>query len=789
MANGDTRPRHFFLNEEHELATLTDAGGGQNPNFAPIDWQQKSLVLRRSFDIAAAYAVRVRDPSAKAHRFLLAAPASLTKHSTSKQAQSTGGKVSFVPSFGGKQANVLTKLSMDLLSVDAGGNATVHVPASKVPQLQAKLDDLANASTREKFRWVNIGEFQSVDWSRRVDTSWLETIRADEVEEVHLRFQPVLPRSEIQAVLEAIRAELKEAEQLHRTGRDFSGRYWCIGKMKRATIRRLAEQYPSLQSLHPRLSTPIAGAAVRRGLLARPIRSPIVDLTTLPTIGLFDTGIPEDHRVLRPYIRNRYKDPDMGAELQVRGDHGSQVGSVLVFGRAAFHGQPDPNEMPPPTCRIFDMLGGWTRRHAEVPDELWDRAIDGVIATADDIRVFNISLGGQRAQTLRAIELQEKLRYLQDLDNHAFARDVLLVFAAGNSREGVAPGVRYPRHLDEDAWQLGVLAWNFNGLVVGAHVEPLAPRGIVREVGAPSPFSLVGPGQLSTPVPTFSASGGDATDDYHFAPSSGVWAFDANGALKDCVGTSYAVPLVAREAAFAFRDLAQYCPDARPFAATIRAWLTLVARRPEFRGGLEKLAKRTLGKGFPSSDRIRTADPQRAVFIWQTILESAGSIARVAVPVPQQWLQRAAAPKLRLVLSWLTPVNAALTETWACRKIGAQLRVGDDPGLPALRTGPGAVGAYPVSDRTFEIAWQQLQDAQQVPSNDLWSLSVSYEDLGPAPAGMEFTAQQRVGVAIELWDDSDAAVSPQAMVQALNIPAMNRLSVLQAPIQVPIVVR
>jgi hypothetical protein len=159
------------------------------------------------------------------------------------------------------------------------------------------------------------------------------------------------------------------------------------------------------------------------------------------------------------------------------------------------------------------------------------------------------------------------------------------------------------------------------------------------------------------------------------------------------------------------------------------------------------------------------------------------------VPVPQQWLQRAAAPKLRLVVAWLTPVNAALTETWACRKIGAQLRVGDDPGLPALRTGPGAVGAYPVNDRTFEIAWQQLEDAQQVPSNDLWSLSVSYEDLGPAPAGMEFTAQQRIGVAIELWDENDAAVSPQAMVQALDIPAMNRLSVLQAPIQVPIVVR
>jgi hypothetical protein len=137
----------------------------------------------------------------------------------------------------------------------------------------------------------------------------------------------------------------------------------------------------------------------------------------------------------------------------------------------------------------------------------------------------------------------------------------------------------------------------------------------------------------------------------------------------------------------------------------------------------------------------------------------------------------------------LTPVNAALTSTWACRKVGAQLRPGTDAKLPALRTGPGAVGAYPVSDREFDISVPQLKQAKQEPTEDLWSLSVSYEELGPAPAGMEFTTQQRVGVAIELWDASETPVSPQPAVQSLNIPGMLRLSVLQNPLQVPIVVR
>jgi len=684
---------------------------------------------------------------------------------------------------------VLTKLGMDLLGVDRDGTATVHVPASRVPQMQAKLDELASASAREKFRWINIGEFQPIHWSRRLDAEWLDTISPQQLAEVHLRFQPVLPRVEVQSVLEMLRSELEPGEQLVRAGRDFSGRYWCLARIRREAIRRIAEEYPSLQSLHPRLSTAIAGSSVRRIGQPRAARPPSVDPSLLPTIGLFDTGVPPDHPILKPYVRNRYVDPDMSNELEPNGDHGSQVASTLVFGRTNFSGDPDPNAMPAPTCRIFDMLGGWTLRKAEVPDELWDRAIDGVLGTAPDVRVFNISLGGSRAETLRPKELEEKLRYLQDLDNHAFARDVLLVFAAGNSTPGVAPGARYPRHIDESAWQLGVLAWNFNGLVVGAHVDPVSPRGIVQMLGAPSPFTLIGPGQLRAPVPSFSAPGGDSKDDYTPAAATGTWVFDAAGAIKDCVGTSYAAPLVAREAAFAFQELARYCPDQRPFAATVRAWLTLVARRPEFAGALEKLAKRTLGQGFPAFERVRVPVADRAVFIWQTVLDSPGSTARVSIPVPRAWIEQAISPRLRLVVASLTPVNAALTSTWACRKVSAQLRPGTDAKLPALRTGPGAVGAYPVSDREFDISVPQLKQAEQEPTEDLWSLSVSYEDLGPAPAGMEFTTQQRVGVAIELWDASETPVSPQATVQSLNIPGMLRLSVLQSPIQVPIVVR
>jgi hypothetical protein len=783
-------PRHFYLNEAHELASLQPEGGGRAPQFADVDWAGHANHLRSSWARAAAVAERSPDPAMKKHSFVGTAPASLIKVSKSKAAEAAGGRVRFRAQFGGAQANLFNKLGMDLLDVDAAGNATVHVAAPRLPQLQAKLQDLFNAPRREQARWLHIAEFFPVGWTRRVDPAWLDVLDSDAPADVHLRFHALLQRGEVLEVLEAIGGELVSGERLLRTGRDFSGRHWCIAKALPQTIRALAERFPSLQSIHPRLSTAVA--AERRGQRApapTPPPAPAVDVSSLPTVAMFDTGVPAQHPVLRQFVRGRYVDPALSAELAPTGHHGSHVASAIVFGHTRAPVGAAPESMPPPTCRVFDVLGGWTYKRAEVPDELWDQAIDAVIGQNPDIRVFNLSLGGPRLNTLRDKEREEKLRYLQDLDNHAFARDLLLVIAAGNSPPGLTPANRYPAHLDDPAWGLGVLASTFNGLVVGAHVDPVVPTGVARRTGAPSPFTLVGPGQHRAPVPGFSAPGGDATQNYRPAPGSGVWVYNADGQFEDSAGTSLAAPLVAREAAFALRDLAPYCADGPPFAATVRAWLTLIADRPRFDGALEKLAARTVGGGFPDSERIRVPHPERAVFVWQTVLESAGTAARVSFPVPREWLNQATAPTLRLVVAWLTPVNASLTDTWACRRVEAQLRTTTDAAAPALRRGPGAIGAYPIIDSTVDVSLSRLEANGQAPTGDLWSLTVSYKDLGPPPAGVEFAPQQRVGVAMELFDAGEAPVSPQAAVQAAPVPQMNRLPVLQAPARVPITTR
>ena len=785
------RPRHYFLNEQHELATLSRDAQGRSPSFAPIDWGQHASKLRTTFAHAATPPMGSPDPTVRGHLFMIAAPAPLVKESKSQKAAATGGKLPFEAQFGGVQSNVLGKLGFDLIGVD-GRNATVHVPRQRVPQLQAKLEMLETASRRDKDRWINIGEFLPVDSSNRVSPAWLGEFDEDISIDAHLRFYPVIPRLEFLGVLDMLSGQLAANERLVRKGRDFSGRYWCVARIRKETIVRIARLFPSIQSIHPPLSTALAGQPARRPVRIVPgqLARSVLDVSNLPTIGVLDSGIPENHVALSPYVRGRYLDPELSTVLQAQGHHACGVASALVFGRLHFDRTPDEAEIPQGTCRVFDMLGTWTYKDGEIPDEMMARAIQGVIAIAPDIRVFNLSLGGIPLDRFGEIDRREKLSFLQDLENVAYARDILLVIAAGNSPPGAVPTPPYPRHIDSEAWKLGVLATTFNGLVVGAFVDKLMPRGVTTTPGAPSPFTCIGPGRLRAPVPGFGAPGGDATSDYDPAHGNGIWGLNADGLWQDCTGTSYAAPLVAREAAMAIQELVPYCQGSIPFAATVRALLILLARRPRFTGALEKLAERTLGDGQPFAQRLRTADPERAVFVWQTVLPDPSAVARVSVPVPRAWLATATAPRLRLVVAWLTPVNIALVDSWACRKVSAQLKTRAGGGVTPLRTGPGSKGAYPVSDRTFDISADQLAEQKAVVDSDAWVLEVSYHELGPTPPGMEFSPQQRVGVAVELYDECEKPTSPQLAIQALPIAAsMNRLSILGAPLQVPVVVR
>ena len=147
-------------------------------------------------------------------------------------------------------------------------------------------------------------------------------------------------------------------------------------------------------------------------------------------------------------------------------------------------------------------------------------------------------------------------------------------------------------------------------LVCGAFVSRLTAGGLVSEIGWPSPFSRIGPGLCEAPIPSFNAEGGNTDEGYGYSPDLGVWCFSRAGLPEDKIGTSFAAPLLAREAAWTLHHLREHCaPGTQPFAVTARAFLTLTATPPPEVDSIKELIERTLGYGKGHCTRLRCPAP------------------------------------------------------------------------------------------------------------------------------------------------------------------------------------
>lgn len=788
---GSPTPRTFFLNERQELSTFAKEGGGRAATYEKSQWAGRFTTLAQSFGVAFAARQGTRDPLAQEHYFVAAVPAaSVTKLSAGAKAAATGGLKHTTPSFGGRDSRLLGKLGLEMVSSLPQGKALVHVTAAGASRLRATLATLPTASEREQARWVNLDRFERVGASDRVDSVWLDTLETDRPTPTIIRFQPALTRVEIQNLLTALNALVAGAHtRLLRADKTFAGRYWCSALLTRSLIEAVAEDFDSVQSLHAPLLSPFAGSTgkKKRRLPAGDGEAPSVStppsgeaVELMPSVAVLDTGIPAQHVALGPYRRNGFRSPDLDDTTPYRGDHGSRVASCIVFGEVR-DGQNPPSVG---SCRVVDAVVSTDTEY--VDHELVTQALEQLAGTAPDIRVFNLSFDAARLDAHEDVKRREYLLKLQDIDNFAFDRDALLVISAGNAPAGVIPDQAYPHHIKDPQWGLGITARSFNGAVCGAFVRTAVPGAVAGEEGRPSPFTRIGPGLCDSPVPGFSAPGGDYPANYAWAPGLGVWVCRADGMWEDRCGTSFSAPLVAREAAFVFQELLRRCPpDVVPYAATVRAWLHLVARRPPLKGPHEALAKRTLGVGFPTAARLRAPAQHSAVFIWQTVLPGPSQVCRVQIPVPKAWLDSARDPWLRLVAAWNTPVNAALTESWATRKV--QVRLRPFGGEKALVGGGSADGAYPIIHRQLEISLARLAEGEFVVSDAPWILEVEYDQIGEYAIGRITPPSQRVGLVVELLDAGEKPESPQAHVQALAMAIqMDRLSLPDLPLRTPI---
>jgi hypothetical protein len=442
------------------------------------------------------------------------------------------------------------------------------------------------------------------------------------------------------------------------------------------------------------------------------------------------------------------------------------VASRVVFGEVDLGSSPAP---PPATCRFLEVRVG-TGREGKILAESVSGALAAAITAAPDVRVFSLSFDGdRRLDDLPATQRKETLKQIEEIDNFAFDQDVLVVVAAGNALAGVIPTKGYPHHFDDPGWELHTYPRAFNALTCGGVAHKWNAAGLASEADAPSPFTRVGPGFAKSPKPDLCDSAGNSDANHRRLAGSGIWGFNALGYPREDFGTSFAAPLLAREAAFIFEELRPKCPgDSRPFACTVKAVLALTAddivkRLDE---SLQPLANRTIGFGRARAERFRKPVEQRARFVWQGVIEHQKDIARVQLPIPKAWVEQSSAPRLQICIAWDAPVCAAAESQWSCRDVNVTIHPG--PEAPALHGTRGKVAGYPLFRRTWKL---EKAKEKEIIEGDFWVLEFSYTEIAAYTAGHNVPRSQRVALAAEIWDERENPVEPHSFIQSLPVAA------------------
>jgi hypothetical protein len=780
MAPNTLRPVSFFLNESHELTRGEKESGGRAPKLAPINWSSKGQRIGNTLQATVQAIARLGDPANANHCYLLARPSPTVRKLSDNRNLAPDGFLDEPTSFAGKDSRVFTRLGMSMLNVTDDGAAVIHVTPQHAQQLSATASTLESFGPRDRARWITLDSFEVIPSDLRLDHDWFVQIQTGSLADSVIELQPLLTRGEVdevmRALLAAIQVNAPHGQSIRSSGSDFSGRQWLRANLSRDALKVIADSFMSVQTLHSPLLSAVAGSVPQVIGQSAVIAPPPPQG---PRIAIVDTGVPSDHVILGSYRQGQYVTPYNAGGV---GQHGSVVASRALFGDL----NPSlSNSIPQPSLRFFDVNVAIGPN--QIDDKLVIAALQAVVSTSPDIRVFNLSFDCAPLALQSIVKKAEYLRLAQDLDNFVFQNDVLVVVSAGNTEPGVQPTIPYPNQYGDPQWSLGAFASSFNSITCGCYVSQIPGFGaLVRDIGWPSPFCRTGFGIADSYKPDFSAAGGNSNQNYSMDPGMGVWGIDASGNWSERCGTSFAAPLLSREAAFVFQGLEMVCsPGNRPYAALVRAFLALTASQPVETSATKQLVERTQGYGTATAGRLSNPVIGSAVFLWQGLLEDKDDMALIQIPVPRQWLSMASHPKMKLVISADVPVNAAASEIWASRKVSVKIRpTPDSRALKAQKRKGG--GSYPLVSQEYSF---QSVDASTLQS-DMWLVEIAYEDIADYLPSMAFASQQRVGFAAELFDDSAIPTSPQALLQAMPIVAgMNRLTAQNSIAKTPVVLR
>lgn len=258
----------------------------------------------------------------------------------------------------------------------------------------------------------------------------------------------------------------------------------------------------------------------------------------LPIVAVFDTGVHPDLPMLAPWVvsRDSYLLPP-----DTNYFHGTAVSSLLADG-AGLNG----NHVFFPTagCVVHDVCALESGAGGSYQSDLIIRLREA-LAKRPDIKVWNLSLGGQEVSDDEFSEFGRELDTLSDLYG------VLFVVAAGNYED--LPRRTWPAGDVALADRLSSPGDSVRSLTIGALTHLDSPTSMVK-ANEPASYSRRGPGPVFTPKPDIVHIGGN-TDANFNCTGIGVVVMASGGQFPIGCGTSYAAPLAAGKAAHVWQAL------------------------------------------------------------------------------------------------------------------------------------------------------------------------------------------------------------------------------------------
>ena len=416
-----------------------------------------------------------------------------------------------------------------------------------------------------------------------------------------------------------------------------------------------------------------------------------------PIIGLIDSGIPEQHKALTPWIEEHLTYiPTQESNY----NHGCFVGGLLAFGNFLVGDYICPEK---DNTKIVDI-------HV-LPSDIVENTLteDKLIARLDDavpkligkygVKIFNMSIGFPQ----KICEVNTFSTLAVYLDKLQDKYDVIFVLPSGNNKE-LKHQRAWPPVVDQSPYdKLRAPADSLRAITVGALAAKERKDSFVKKDEVTS-YSCIGPGPAYTIKPDVVHYSGNISvikGQVDFS-LQGMQSVNEHSRIVEDVGTSFSAPMISRTLGILDGKLLE-----KPSAILLKALLIHSAGLPAAIEDEPKILK-YVGFGLPKdSERILSCNEHEVTLVFEKAI-SLGSFVECLFYWPPSLIRNGKCyGEMELTVVSKTPLDERYGSEYARANVTATIQAQDLNGVWGSREIP----EYPTTSQGRKIFETDLIEA------------------------------------------------------------------------------